>query len=465
MLDYFKKGLEKTANAMKSVAPKQRKRIPLDELEDILLEADVEYELIEIIMRELYEDTVTRSQLESKLLATMAWANYTKPEYSNPFVDLIIGVNGAGKTTTIAKLAHHYKSEGKRVILGASDTFRAAAIEQLTRWADKLDVPIVSSKQGHDPSAVAYDAIDSAKAKGFEHVIIDTAGRLHTQTNLSNELKKIVRICDKAHSGAPHRKMLILDGTQGNSAIAQAKAFNDIIGVDGIIITKLDGTAKGGSIFSIAYALQLPILYVGVGEQPEDLVPFNKYAFIEDFLDAIFIIEEDSVTTASGEKTAIVLTEADYQTLFKLINADGYDVLSKHFVREKSTWNEFKLIVNNEAQQLEIVNQQGDVLHHYPLDSIRAPEPLNALPADKRSEEPVVEIKPVIKIQSLNEVQRKTLYGFINNDGYDVLSKHFVREQSTWNEFKLVVNEELQQMEIQERSGNVIKAYKAETLV
>jgi len=465
MLDYFKKGLEKTANAMKSIAPKQRKRIPLDELEDILLEADVEYELIEIIMRELYEDTVTRPQLESKLLATMAWANYTKPEYSNPFVDLIIGVNGAGKTTTIAKLAHHYKSEGKRVILGASDTFRAAAIEQLTRWADKLDVPIVSSKQGHDPSAVAYDAIDSAKAKGFEHVIIDTAGRLHTQTNLSNELKKIVRICDKAHSGAPHRKMLILDGTQGNSAIAQAKAFNDIIGVDGIIITKLDGTAKGGSIFSIAYALQLPILYVGVGEQPEDLVPFNKYAFIEDFLDAIFIIEEDSVTTASGEKTAIVLTEADYQTLFKLINADGYDVLSKHFVREKSTWNEFKLIVNNEAQQLEIVNQQGDVLHHYPLDSITAPEPLNALPADKRSEEPVVEIKPVIKIQSLNEVQRKTLYGFINNDGYDVLSKHFVREQSTWNEFKLVVNEELQQMEIQERSGNVIKAYKAETLV
>jgi len=466
MLDYFKKGLERTADAMKSVAPKQRKRIPLDELEDILLEADVEYDLIEIILRELYEDTVTRTQLESKLLATMAWANYTKPEYSNPFVDLIIGVNGAGKTTTIAKLAARYKSEGSRVMLGASDTFRAAAIEQLTRWADKLDIPIVSSKQGHDPSAVAYDAIESAKAKGFEHVIIDTAGRLHTQTNLSNELKKIVRICDKAHAGAPHRKMLILDGTQGNSAIAQAKAFNDIIGVDGIIITKLDGTAKGGSIFSIAYALQLPILYVGVGEQPKDLVPFNKYAFIEDFLDAIFIIEEDSVTTATGEKASIVLSDTDYQTLFKLIDADGYDVLSKHFVREKSTWNEFKLIANNDTQQLEIVNRQGGLLHSYPVSTITTQATVNDMPAVKSKEEPAtaIELKPDIQVQSLTDTQRKTLYGLINNDGFDVLSKHFVREQSTWNEFKLVTNEDLQQMEIQTRSGEVIKAYKANAL-
>ena len=291
MFGFFKKGLQKTAEAMRSVAPKKRKKIPKDELEDILLEADVEYDLIEIILREIYTDEVTREQLESKLLATLAWAKYEKPAYEKPFVDLIIGVNGAGKTTTIAKLARRFLNEDERVLLGASDTFRAAAIEQLTRWADRLGVPIVSSRQGHDPSAVAYDAIESAKARGFEHVIIDTAGRLHTQTNLAEELKKIVRICDKAHAGAPHRKILIIDGTQGNSAIAQAKAFNDMISVDGIIVTKLDGTAKGGSIFSIAYALRLPIFYVGVGEQPEDLVPFDKFQFVDDFLDPIFETE------------------------------------------------------------------------------------------------------------------------------------------------------------------------------
>ncbi len=188
-------------------------------------------------------------------------------------------------------MAQHHLNNGERVILGAGDTFRAAAIEQLTRWADKLDVPIISSRQGHDPSAVAYDTIESAKARGFEQVIIDTAGRLHTQTNLGNELKKIVRICDKAHTGAPHRKILILDGTQGSSAIAQAKAFNEMVGVDGIIITKLDGTAKGGSVFSIAYALQLPILYIGVGEQPEHLIAFDKYEFVDGILDAIFTEE------------------------------------------------------------------------------------------------------------------------------------------------------------------------------
>ena len=292
MFGFFKKGLQKTAEAMKGIAPKKRKRIPKDELEDILLEADVEYDLIEIILRELYTDDVTREQLESKLLATLAWTKYEKPAYDRPFVDLIIGVNGAGKTTTIAKLTQRYLNDGGRVLLGAADTFRAAAIEQLMRWADRLEVPIVSSRQGHDPSAVAYDAIESAKARGYEHVIIDTAGRLHTQTNLAEELKKIVRICDKAHAGAPHRKILIIDGTQGNSAIAQAKAFNDMISVDGIIITKLDGTAKGGSLFSIAYALRLPIFFVGVGEQPEDLVPFDKYQFVSDFLDPLFETEE-----------------------------------------------------------------------------------------------------------------------------------------------------------------------------
>jgi fused signal recognition particle receptor len=289
MFSFIKKGLHKTFEAINSIIPEKKATISKDELENILLEADVEYDLVEIILRELYQNEITRDQLRSKLLSTLSFAQNTLPDNPDkPTVTLIIGVNGAGKTTTIAKLAQRYLDNGERVILGAGDTFRAAAIEQLTRWADKLKIPIVSSRQGHDPSAVAYDTIESAKARGFEQVIIDTAGRLHTQTNLGNELKKIVRICDKAHTGAPHRKILILDGTQGSSAIAQAKAFNEMVGIDGIIITKLDGTAKGGSVFSIAYALSLPILYIGVGEQPEHLIPFDKYDFVDGILDAIY---------------------------------------------------------------------------------------------------------------------------------------------------------------------------------
>ena len=288
MFGFISKSLSKTVDAIKSVAPKKKPYFTKDELEDILLEADVEYALVEIIINQTYQDKITREILRSKLLATLAYTSYKEPEFTTPFVELIVGVNGAGKTTTIAKLAQKYKSEGKSVILGAGDTFRAAAIEQLTLWSKKLNIPIISSKQGHDPSAVAYDTIDSAKSKNFDHVIIDTAGRLHTQTNLANELKKIHRICDKAHEGSPHRTILVLDGTQGNSAIAQAKSFNDMIGIDGIIITKLDGTAKGGSVFGIAYALELPILYVGTGEQAENLVPFDKYEFVDGLLDALY---------------------------------------------------------------------------------------------------------------------------------------------------------------------------------
>jgi len=291
MFGFIKRSLSKTAEAIKSIVPKQKPSFSKEEIEEILLEADVEYELVEIILKEIYQSKVTRDILRSKLLATLAYTTYEEPKFTAPFVELIVGVNGAGKTTTISKLAARYKSEGKKVMLGAGDTFRAAAIEQLTLWAKKLDIPIIASKQGHDSSAVAYDTIDSAKSKGFDHVIIDTAGRLHTQTNLANELKKIHRICDKAHSGAPHRTILIIDGTQGNSAIAQAKAFNEMIGIDGIIITKLDGTAKGGSVFSIAYALGLPILYVGTGEQPENLTPFDKYEFVDGLLDAIYTQE------------------------------------------------------------------------------------------------------------------------------------------------------------------------------
>ena len=292
MLGFIKKSLSKTAEALKTVVPKKKITFSKDEIEDILLEADVEYDLVDIILNEIYQDKVTREILRSKLLATLAHTTYKEPEFTAPFVELIVGVNGAGKTTTISKLAYKYKQEGKKVILGAGDTFRAAAIEQLTLWSKKLDIPIVASKQGHDSSAVAYDTIDSAKSKGINHVIIDTAGRLHTQKNLANELIKINRICDKSHAGAPHRTVLVIDGTQGNSAIAQAKAFNEMIGIDGIIITKLDGTAKGGSVFSIAYALELPIIYVGVGEQPEDLTPFNKYEFVDGLLDVLFVDTE-----------------------------------------------------------------------------------------------------------------------------------------------------------------------------
>ncbi|MCF6331142.1 MAG: signal recognition particle-docking protein FtsY [Sulfurimonas sp.] len=288
MFGFIKKSLSKTAEALKAVVPKKKIFFSKDEIEDILLEADVEYDLVQSILNDIHHRDITRDILRPLLLKTFNYALYKETEFKAPFVELIIGVNGAGKTTTISKLAFRYKSEGKQVILGAGDTFRAAAIEQLTLWANKLDIAIVASKQGHDSSAVAYDTIDSAKAKGFDNVIIDTAGRLHTQTNLSNELKKINRICDKAHPGSPHRTVLIIDGTQGNSAIAQAKAFNEMIGIDGIIITKLDGTAKGGSIFSIAHALELPILYVGTGEQPENLTPFDKYEFVDGLLDAIY---------------------------------------------------------------------------------------------------------------------------------------------------------------------------------
>jgi len=295
MKDWLKLSLDKTVEAMKTVAPKKKIFFTKDELEDILLEADVEYALVEAILEQTYQEKIDREILRSKLLATLAWTKYKEPEYKAPFVELIVGVNGAGKTTTISKLANMYKQDGKSVILGAGDTFRAAAIEQLTLWSQKLAIPIVASKQGHDSSAVAFDTIDSAKAKNIDHVIIDTAGRLHTQTNLANELKKIKQICSKAHEGAPQRTLLVLDGTQGNSAIVQAEAFHKMIGIDGIIITKLDGTAKGGSIFSIAYALEIPILYVGTGEQPENLIKFDKYQFVDNMLDAIFIQQESKL--------------------------------------------------------------------------------------------------------------------------------------------------------------------------
>ena len=288
MLSLFKKVLGKTNEAIKEVAPTKKKSISKEAFEDILLESDVNYTLVEKLLEALPE-TINRIQAFNSLISVFHYKADWKESDASPFVEMIIGVNGAGKTTTISKLAYRYKQEGKGVILGAGDTFRAAAIEQLSRWAAKLDIPIVATQQGHEHSDVVYDSIQSAQAKGYSNVIIDTAGRLHTQTNLSEELKKMIRVADKAQTGAPHRKMLILDGTQGSSSINQAKAFNEMIGIDGIIITKLDGTAKGGSVLSIADELQMPIFYIGTGEQPTDLIPFKANEYINTILDEIFI--------------------------------------------------------------------------------------------------------------------------------------------------------------------------------
>ncbi|MCO4844925.1 MAG: signal recognition particle-docking protein FtsY [Sulfurovum sp.] len=288
MFNLFKKVLGKTSDAIKEVAPTKRKNIPKDEFEDILLEADVHYELVEKLLMGL-PDNINKIQAFNSLISVFQYKADFKESDAKPFVEMIIGVNGAGKTTTISKLAYRYQQAGKKVMLGAGDTFRAAAIEQLTRWADKLDIPIIATQQGHDPSAVVFDTIESAKAKGFDNIIIDTAGRLHTQTNLSEELKKMIRVAGKALEGAPHRKMLVLDGTQGSSSINQAKAFNEMIGIDGIIITKLDGTAKGGSVLSIADELKMPIFYIGTGEQPKDLIRFKANEYINTILDEIFI--------------------------------------------------------------------------------------------------------------------------------------------------------------------------------
>ena len=289
MFNILKKVFKRTNKAINEIAPEKKKKITKEEFEDILLEADVNYELVEKFLETLPKK-IQRIQAFNTLISVFQYDVDWKENISDkPFVEMIIGVNGAGKTTTIAKLANYHKKRGESVILGAADTFRAAAIEQLTRWAKKLDVPIISTQQGHDPSAVVFDSIASAKAKNADRVLLDTAGRLHTQTNLGEELKKMVRIADKAMSGAPHRKMLILDGTQGSSSINQAKVFNELIGIDGIIITKLDGTAKGGSVLSIADELQMPIYFIGTGEQPDDLIQFKANDYVNTILDEIFI--------------------------------------------------------------------------------------------------------------------------------------------------------------------------------
>ena len=200
---------------------------------------------------------------------------------TKPFVFMVLGVNGVGKTTTIAKVAHFYTAQGKKVLIGAADTFRAAAVEQLEVWAGRIGADIVKQAKGSDPSAVAYDALQAAKARETDVVFIDTAGRLHTKVNLMEELKKLRRIVARECPGAPHETLLVLDATTGQNAIAQATFFNSAIGVTGIALTKLDGTAKGGIIVGITKELNIPIRYVGVGEGMDDLKEFNASEFVQ----------------------------------------------------------------------------------------------------------------------------------------------------------------------------------------
>lgn len=287
MFNFFKKGLAKTLENIVGVKG-ENKKITKDLLEEILLEADVSYEIVEEIIYYLPPQNEVKKEDLKRVMGSYFLYEKKETNQEKPFVELILGVNGAGKTTSIAKLAYLYKNQNQKVILGACDTFRAGAIEQLKLWAQKVDVDIVLTAQGHDPSAVAFDTISKAKAKDFDRVIIDTAGRLQNQKNLAHELEKIVRISNKALEGAPHRKILVLDGTQGKAGILQAKAFNELVKLDGVIITKLDGTAKGGALFSIARELELPIFYVGVGEQMTDLQEFNASAYLDTLLDPIF---------------------------------------------------------------------------------------------------------------------------------------------------------------------------------
>ena len=264
-----------------------------DELEEVLIMGDVGMQTAERIISDLKEkienDKITEvSEVRETLkdiVAGIVWGGSYLKLRTKPSVILIIGVNGVGKTTTIGKLAMRLKSMGRSVILGAADTFRAAAIEQLEVWAKRADVPMVKHAEGADPAAVVYDTIQSAKAKGTDVIIIDTAGRLHNKKNLMDELNKISRVIDRELPDASRETLLILDATTGQNAVNQAKDFKDAAGITGIILTKLDGTARGGVVLAINNELDVPVKFVGVGEQIDDLQPFDADAFASALFD------------------------------------------------------------------------------------------------------------------------------------------------------------------------------------
>lgn len=278
----------------------------LDNLEEALVSADVgietTVEIIERIEARVAKDkfintselnSILQQEIESILVdapADTTYSNFDLPAGKKPFVIMIVGVNGVGKTTTIGKLAHHFTQAGKKVMLGAADTFRAAAVDQLTIWSERAGVPIVKREMGSDPASVAFDAVSSAVAKDIDVLIIDTAGRLHTKTHLMEELSKIKRVIQKVIPEAPHDVLLVLDGSTGQNAIEQAKQFTAATDVTGLVITKLDGTAKGGVVLAIAHQFKIPVKFIGVGEKVEDLLVFDKH----EFADSLFSLKKDS---------------------------------------------------------------------------------------------------------------------------------------------------------------------------
>ena len=267
----------------------------LDQLEEALIGADVGVDttlaIIERIQDRVKKDKyVSTSELNQILYDEIAnllidtpqdLAGFQVPEAKKPFITLVVGVNGVGKTTTIGKLAHHFKAAGNEVLLGAADTFRAAAVDQLTIWSERVGVPIVKQNMGADPSSVAFDTVQSAIARKSDIVFIDTAGRLHNKAHLMDELNKINRVIQKQIPDAPHEVLLVLDGSTGQNALEQAKQFMAVTNVTALAITKLDGTAKGGVLLAIAHQCKIPVKYIGVGEQLEDLILFDKVAFVQ----------------------------------------------------------------------------------------------------------------------------------------------------------------------------------------
>lgn len=260
-----------------------------DDLESLLIQADIgvetTVEILDNLESRVEREGLTKADELKQILREelrKRLNTHTAIKFSaNPAIILIVGVNGSGKTTTIAKLGQRYTSEGKKVILGAADTFRAAAVDQLQIWAERLDIPIITGQPGGDAGAVAYDTVVAALSRQVDYAIIDTAGRLHTRYNLMEELKKVYRVVSKALPGAPHAVWLVMDATTGQNALQQARAFKNAVQVTGVILAKLDSSARGGMAFAIQKELQLPILYAGLGERPDDLQPFNPDAFIE----------------------------------------------------------------------------------------------------------------------------------------------------------------------------------------
>jgi fused signal recognition particle receptor len=290
----WKAGLAKTSKAtfgqiVSLVGASQITDETFEDLEALMIQADLGIETSEEILEALWarerSEGMTRSeQLRAAFEEELRRRLNDPPAIEfqeHPTVILIVGVNGSGKTTTIAKLGKRFSDQGISVLLGAADTFRAAAVDQLEIWSDRLDLPIVSGQQGGDAGAVAYDTVQSARSRNIDVALIDTAGRLHTRFNLMEELKKVYRVAGKAMSGAPHHVWLVMDATTGQNALQQAKAFKDAVNVTGVILAKLDSSARGGMAFAIQRELDLPILYAGLGETPGDLEPFDPDAFVQ----------------------------------------------------------------------------------------------------------------------------------------------------------------------------------------